>query len=161
MPPRRPEPTVSISTDASLVGWGAHWGDRLLSGRWSRHETTLHISVLELRAIRQALILLASDLSGCTVRIMTDSVSAAAYIRREGGTRSLSLYQEVRTLLLWCRDHDITLVPHFIPGHLNVLADLQSRPHQVLSTKWTLQAPVFARLEQHFPDREIDLFATL
>ena len=144
VPLRRPDPSTSVSTDASLVGWGAHWGDRLLSGQWSPEETQLHISILELRAIRQTLLALSEDLAGQTVRIMTDSISAAAYIRREGGTHSISLYQEARSLLMWCHEHQITLIPHFLPGHLNVLADLQSRPHQVLSTEWTLQVDMSA-----------------
>ena len=134
VPLGRPDPSISIATDASLVGWGAHWGDRLLSGRWTGDEATLHISILELRAIRRALQELAPEITGLTIRIMTDSISAAAYIRREGGTHSLPLYREARDLLLWCQAHSIILVPHFLPGHLNVLADLQSRPHQVLST---------------------------
>ena len=44
--------------------------------------------------------------------------------------------------------------------NLNVLADLQSRPHQVLSWEWTLQQSVFSRLRTRFPDMEVDLFAT-
>jgi len=91
---------------------------------------------------------------------MTDSVVAAAYIRRQGGTRSLALYTEARFLLLWCQDHRVHLTPHFFPKHLNVLADLQSRPHQVLSSEWTLQRSVFSRLLTRFPDMEVDLFAT-
>ena len=160
IPWRLPEPTITIATDASLIGWGAHWGDRLLSGRWSHPERNLHISVLELRAIRRALEKLLDDVAGQSIRIMTDSVSAAAYIRRQGGTRSLSLFQEARLLLLWCHDHNIQLTPHFLPGHLNVLADLQSRPHQILATEWTLQQSVFNRLLTRFPEMSIDLFAT-
>ena len=157
---RSPPPTLTIATDASLVGWGAHIGDRLLAGRWTPPETALHISVLELRAIRRALEELQTTVEHQSVRIMTDSMVAAAYIRREGGTKSLSLFKEVRDLLLWCQDHHVHLTPHFLPGHLNVLADLQSRPHQVLSTEWTLQARVFSRLQVHFPWMAIDLFAT-
>ena len=160
VPLRNPDPHLTLATDASLVGWGAHTGNRLLSGRWTSQERRLHISVLELRAVYRALLDLQQIVQGQSVRIMTDSISAAAYIRRQGGTRSLTLYQEARRLLLWCRDHQVTLTPHFLPGHLNVLADLQSRPHQVLSTEWTLHHSVFARLLTHFPAVEIDLFAT-
>ena len=160
VPLRLPSPTLTVATDASLVGWGAHMDDQLLSGRWSAREATLHISVLEIRAVRRALETLQSQVQNQSVRIMTDSVSAAAYIRREGGTKSLQLYQEARELLLWCRQHQVHVTPHFLPGHLNVLADLQSRPHQVLATEWTLHPQIFKRLQSHFPEMTIDLFAT-
>ena len=159
--PLRPHPPqLTLATDASLVGWGAHMDDQLLSGRWGPQETGLHISVLEIRAVRRALAALREQVQDTSVRIMTDSMVAAAYIRRQGGTRSLLLYQEARDLLLWCQQHRVHLTPHFLPGHLNVLADLQSRPHQVLATEWTLQQQVFQRLQSHFPDMAIDLFAT-
>ena len=160
VPLRMPPPTLTVATDASLVGWGAHMEDQLLSGLWSLHESQLHISVLEIRAVHRALEALQDQVFGTSVRIMTDSMVAAAYIRRQGGTRSLQLYREARDLLLWCHQHQVHVIPHFLPGHLNVLADLQSRPHQVLSTEWTLQQRVFQRLLSHFPQMEIDLFAT-
>ena len=160
VPLRRPSPTLTVATDASLVGWGAHMGDQLLSGLWSPQEAQFHISVLEIRAVHRALQSLQDQVQGQSIRVMTDSVSAVAYIRREGGTKSLQLYQEAKELLLWCRENRVHVIPHFLPGHLNVLADLQSRPHQVISTEWTLQQAVFQRLLSHFPFMEIDLFAT-
>ena len=160
VPLRTPLPSLTVATDASLVGWGAHMDDQLLSGRWSPLEAKLHISVLEIRAVHRALEGLQDQVWGKSIRVMTDSVSAAAYIRREGGTKSLQLFREARELLMWCHEHRVKVTPHFLPGHLNVLADLQSRPHQVLSTEWTLQAAVFHRLLTHFPTMEIDLFAT-
>ena len=160
VPLRPAPPTITIATDASLVGWGAHMEDQLLSGLWSPAESQLHISVLEIRAVRRALGALLAQVQGRSIRIMTDSMVAAAYIRRQGGTRSIQLYQEARDLLLWCHDHRVQVTPHFLPGHLNVLADLQSRPHQVLATEWTLQQAVFRRLLSHFPTMDIDLFAT-
>ena len=160
VPLRTPLPSLTVATDASLVGWGAHMEDQLLSGRWSPQEARLHISVLEIRAVHRALESLQDQVGGRSIRVMTDSVSAAAYIRREGGTKSLQLFREARELLLWCHEHRVQVTPHFLPGHLNVLADLQSRPHQVLATEWTLHTAVFKRLLTHFPTMEIDLFAT-
>jgi len=160
VPLRPPTPTLTLATDASRVGWGGHMGHHLPSGRWSLEESQLHISLLELRAVRYALRALAPQVQGRSIRIMMDNVVAAAYIRREGGTRSMTLYTEARCLLLWCQDHRVHLTPHFLPGRLNVLADYQSRPDQVLATEWTLDTAVFRRLQTHFPLMAIDLFAT-
>jgi hypothetical protein len=47
-------PSVLIFTDASNMGWGAHVGDKMLSGTWSLSEHVLHINCLELLAVTRA-----------------------------------------------------------------------------------------------------------
>ena len=51
------------------------------------------------------------------------------------------------------------LLPQFIMGRNNVLADSLSRPNQILGSEWTLKMPVFHQLRQRWPVA-IDLFAT-
>lgn len=46
--------TSILTTDASLVGWGAHLDNHKISGKWSPTESTLHINLLEFRAVRNA-----------------------------------------------------------------------------------------------------------
>ena len=46
---------LTIFTDASTQGWGAHMGDSQISGTWTRAERKLHISCLELKAVISAL----------------------------------------------------------------------------------------------------------
>lgn len=77
---------------------------------------------------------------------MSDNVAAVCYIRKEGGAHSLSLYREVRDLLLWCPQHGIELFQ-------------LSRKHQILSTEWTVRMSVFRRLLHVTPDIELDLFS--
>ena len=91
---------------------------------------------------------------------MSDNVSAVAYLRNQGGTRSVALFQEVRVLLLWCQEWHIELFPTFIPGKRNVVADQLSRPNQVLQTEWSLCPHVFLLLLRAVPNMEVDLFAT-
>ena len=45
----------------------------------------------------------------------------------EGGARSLDLYLLVREILLWTEELEITLLPQFIQGSRNVLADCLRR----------------------------------
>ena len=40
---------LQLYTDASNEGWGAHLGDYMAKGLWSKPEGTLHINLLELR----------------------------------------------------------------------------------------------------------------
>ena len=53
-----------------------------------------------------------------------------------GGTRSAVLNQTAQELLRWAELHSVTLVPQFIMGQHNVLADALSLPKQVLSSEW-------------------------
>jgi hypothetical protein len=160
VPFQGPVPQVTLFTDASLQGWGATVLSHSAKGLWSKAERRLHITVLELRAVRLGLQALLHLVSDRCVHIMSDNVATVAYIRNEGGTHSISLYREVRDLLTWCRQHGIRLVPAFIPGCRNVGADSLSRQRKVLSTEWSLQKAVFRRLLQAVPDIEVDLFAT-
>ena len=46
---------LTIFTDASTQGWGAHMGDSKISGTWTCTDRKLHINCLELKAVISAL----------------------------------------------------------------------------------------------------------
>jgi hypothetical protein len=91
--------------------------------------------------------------------VLSDSTTEVAYIRNQGGTHLKQLCRLTMDLLLFCDANNIYLTVQHIPGRLNVLADGLSRT-QSLPTEWTLNAEVFRQLQRHFPQMEIDLFAT-
>ena len=78
---------------------------------------------------------------------------------RRGGTRSPFLNSLVQGILRWTESLSIRLLPQFIPGSLNVLADSLSRPHQLPHTEWSLHSEVFRSISRMWPF-QIDLFAT-
>ena len=94
------------------------------------------------------------------VRLMCDNAVTVAYIKNEGGTRSLTLMQMTIRLLKWCDSKAITLVPVHLPGVHNIQADSLSRVSQTLTTEWKMAMaslrPVFAK----WGKPQIDLFAT-
>ena len=92
-------PEIQLTSDASLMGCGAHCCGRSTQGLWSLEETSLHINLLELRAVRFALTVFSDMLRGKKVLINTDNVSALFYINKQGGTSSIALCME--SLLLW------------------------------------------------------------
>ena len=47
---------TQLFTDALSIDWGAHWDTLTGSDVWSQQEKTLHINVLELKAIQQAML---------------------------------------------------------------------------------------------------------
>ena len=64
-----PPPDLTITTDASRIGWGAAWGAKQLSGTWCQQEATLHINMLELIAVEKAVKLWAPKLRGRVVNL--------------------------------------------------------------------------------------------
>ena len=68
-------PQVLLFTDASTEGWGAHFQQQKLAGRWTGQEKKLHINVLEITAVRLALQFVSPGLKGQRVGIMSDNSS--------------------------------------------------------------------------------------
>ena len=136
-------PDLDFWSDASDVGWGAHLGDRVASGLWARSEALLPINARELLAVRHGLLHFQSFLSGATVAVFCDNVTAVAYLRKEGGTRSPALSAVAQGILHWAESLRIRLAPQFIPGIRNVLADSLSRPHQLPGSEWSLKWTCF------------------
>ena len=152
-------PDLDFWSGASDVGWGAHLGDRVASGLWARSEALLPINARELLAVRCGLLHFRSFLSGATVAVFCDNVTAVTCLRKEGGTRSPALNAIAQGILRWAESLRIRLAPQFIPGIRNVLADSLSRPHQLPGSEWSLNMEVFWSLSRQWPVM-IDLFAT-
>ncbi|XP_038049749.1 uncharacterized protein LOC119723256 [Patiria miniata] len=154
-----PLPTVTLTTDASNMGWGAHLQSQQVSGLWTPDELVFHINVLELLAVRRALSQLISLVKQKVVMVQSDNSTVVAYINRQGGTRSPQLCFQTWKLLLWCIDHNVTLVACHIPGELNVTADALSRG-KILPTEWQLHPKVVQTLFNLMDRPNIDLFAS-
>ncbi|XP_034258760.1 uncharacterized protein LOC117655422 [Pantherophis guttatus] len=150
---------VSITTDASLFGWGAHLGSQLAQGQWSVQERGLHINILELRAIFRALRKFAPLLRGLDVLIRTDNVAAKAHINRQGGTRSKALMREASRLFRWAESHLASIHTSHISGSANVQADALSRS-VVDQTEWSLDPLLFQDIVHRFGLPAVDLFAS-
>ncbi|XP_068245228.1 uncharacterized protein [Palaemon carinicauda] len=142
------------------MGWGATLGKGEISGLWKSYQKEWHINVKELVAIHLALMHFQKEVQGKLVQVNTDNNTALAYIRKQGGTRSDSLYEAAKDLLLWAKARNITVITRFIEGEKNVRVDLLSRGRQVLTTEWTLHDEVCSRLWILWGEPSIDLFVT-
>ena len=157
-PFRAPLPSVTVTTDASLLGWGGHCLGGTVAGDWSHLVSLPHINVLELMAVFLTLHHFGRSLRRRTVLILTDNVTTAAYINRQGGTRSVTLNDLAAQLWRWCRLRSITPVASFIPGQENLIADFLSRG-RCLPSEWKLRPEVFVLLLEVYP-LVVDLFAS-
>lgn len=160
VPIQTPPISVYLHTDASKVGWGAHTDLRTVSGFWTAAEAAFHINLLEMEAVARALKALAPSLRNQSVCVCGDNTTCLAYLRNQGGVRSPSLARKAAEILLWCQTRQISLTIQFIPGKLNVVADLLSRSSQVLQTEWTIAHQALRPLWDLWGKPHVDLFAT-
>ncbi len=153
-------PQQIITTDASLIGWGAVFGNQSTGGSWSTAEKTNHINVLELLAVFFGLKCFAKYTTNTHIRIMTDNTTAVATINHMGTCHSEQCNAIGRDIWEWCIARSIWISAAHIPGKLNVQADLESRKIN-LGAEWMLN-PIYlhdalARLKF---TPTIDLFAS-
>ncbi|KAL8602813.1 hypothetical protein ACOMHN_061047 [Nucella lapillus] len=131
---------LSLYTDASNCGWGAHMGPLHAQGLWNPDQAHWHINALEMEAVRWALVTFQDQVLNKSIRLFTDNTTVACYINKQGGARSSTLSLMAESLLQWCYHRNIALHAIHIAGKLNILADALSRSKAVLSTEWTQQS---------------------
>jgi hypothetical protein len=159
-----PQPTVRVLTDASNRAWGATTTSTpslSAQGKWSPVEMRLHINALELLAVQKAIELWGNLWEGSHVLFLMDNRTAVSYISKQGGTRSSCLNaiaESIFRLATVCR---LTLSASYLPGEMNVVADLLSRAGEVLKNEWCLGPQAFQWLcsRNPFAPPTVDLFA--
>ena len=118
--------SIQLFTDASNEGWCAHLEQTSTKGLWSDREKRLHVNVLELKAVSQALQRLKDQCRNKTVLVATDNSTVVAYINKQGGTHSAEMCILLWKIMTWCHHYQITLKARHIPGYLNVMSSQPS-----------------------------------
>ena len=88
---RKPLPSLTVTTDASLSSWGATLGQRQVAGCWGPEHSSAHINVLELLAVTYALECFWKVVVGQAVLVQSDNTTVVSYINHQVGTRSPQL----------------------------------------------------------------------
>ena len=160
--PLLPPPAHStLFTDASLEGWGAHYHQHQASGLWSLEESTLHINILEMKAVLLAITQLQSVLKGHVIVIATDNTSVLGYLKNQGGAKCPEILPWTYQVFHLCQSLNISFTAKHVPGHKNVLADQLSQKDQGIQTEWTLRLDVCHWLWKKWFLPQVDAFATL
>ena len=151
---------LTLSTDASNEGWGAHLDQSATKDLWSDRVKRLHINVLELKVVSLALRSFKDQCQNQTVLVATDNSTVVSYINKQGGPHSAEKCALLWKILTWCHHYHITFKARYIPGCLNMMADLLSRSNQVQSTEWSLHPQMLKQICQKWFTPHVDLFAT-
>ena len=134
----RPTTSVLMEADAATNGREAGWGaviqrgttsERRVAGRFTSEEATEHIMVLELRAVKLALLDFIDDCKGRRIRLLEDNQAVVA-ILKSLTTRHPGLMSELRQFLAIAWKHDILVYPEYIRSADNDLADELSRQRE-------------------------------
>ena len=124
-------PEITITTDASNLGWGAVCNGTKTGGPWGKDEADFHINYLEMKAVRLGLKSLCNNTTGKHVRVQSDNTTTVSYINEMGGIKSVLCNDMAQTIWAWCIDSNIWLSACHIPGSQNTDADKQSRVFNV------------------------------
>ena len=162
VPLQFPLPDVVIATDATPTRWAFYFqGSGLplsISGTWFGSLSRAHIALQELQAVAVMLRRMAFCLSGKVVALHLDNSTAKAYLCNQGGTVSPFFSRLACQILSLTDKHGITLLPAYIPTHLNVEADFLSRDH--LLPEWHLLPQVAQAAFRLWGLPEVDLLAS-
>ena len=118
---------IPLDLQSRLATLGNMWSTTCTQSAVLRAGAQLHINVLELQAIWLGLRAFSQRVENAKVALISDNTSAVAYLRNQGGTKSLAMSDLATDLFLWAEKRGMTLIPRHLPGHLNVLADHLSR----------------------------------
>ncbi|VDI13331.1 Hypothetical predicted protein [Mytilus galloprovincialis] len=154
----RPEPHLTIQSDASLSGWGATCQQISIGGLWIDEEKSLHINQLELKAAMFAVQSYAKNLQNKHILIQMDNTTAIVYVNKMGGTVSKRLNSLTNQFWDWCLQRQLTITADYIPGKSNVIADWESR-HYADFSNWRLSPILFKSLMKRIGPCNVDLFA--
>ena len=148
---------ATIYTDASLSGWGGFMGHDIAFGSWPVGHFW-PINVLEMEAIWLSIQKFAPELYGRHILIMTDNMTARAYINHQGGMKSENCRFWARRIWLWVAENALSIHAEHVPGKENIAADLLSRggPH---ADNWSLNPLIVSEIWDRFGEARVDLFA--
>ncbi|KAL0151133.1 hypothetical protein M9458_053646 [Cirrhinus mrigala] len=150
---------VTLATYASLTGWGAVMSGHPARGLWSGHQLTWHINCLEMLAVFRVLKHFLPDLRDRHVLVRTDNTAVVSYINHQGCLRSRPLYKLAHQILVWSQGKLLSLRAVYVPGYLNLGADILSRQGP-RPGEWMLHPEVVKQIWRVFGQAQVDLFAT-
>lgn len=150
---------ITITSDASLVAWGATSNGKETRGKWTLDEQLLHINCLELKAVEYALHSFVTLLSNKRILLEVDNKCAISYINRYGGCRSPEMHRIAKRVWEWCDERNHSIFATYIKSKDNFIADELSRSNEYYS-EWALGDHYFSQICKFLGKPDVDLFAS-
>lgn len=147
---------VQLVTDASHLGWGALCNGQVASGDWNQRVSHLPSNQRELLAILMAIHAFRKLLVNKHIQILTDNISAMAYINHKGGPVA-ALSKLATAIWAEAADSGICIQSAHIAGRKNIAADYWSRTPD--KHNWMLHPKLFSYLDRLWGPHTVDRFA--
>ena len=109
-----------LKTDASKSWWGAIFDKETTYRHFAQDESSLHINVLELKAVLFGIKSLCSRLRRAHIKKLSDKPTAVYTINNMNSCKLLLLDQEVRRTWGWPIEKDIFVAAARIPPIFNI-----------------------------------------
>ena len=153
-------PSLEVTTDSSESGWGgvSSLGAEAF-GFWSDRDSSVHINVLETKAVFFTFRSLFRDFSDVSILIRCDNTTTVSYINHMGGVRSPAICDVIFQLYDFCIERNIIIRAAYLCGRLNTHADALSR--RTRDHCYALPSHLFSSICDIIPfSPVIDLFAS-
>ena len=159
-------PQLQIATDASQSGWGGIILNSEIdgqigqsaSGLWPESIAHEPSNYRELLAIILTLDAFKGMVTDKCVRILSDNISAVAYLNHMGGP-STALSELAQSLWAQCFEMKIQISAKYLAGKLNIQADYLSRLTN--QYEWRLHPRLFRMIDQVFGPHTVDRFSSI
>ena len=119
------EPQHQITTDASLLRWGAEHDGVSTGGNWTHVEAQYHINYREILAIYLALQTFAKGWVDTHIRVLCDNTTAVNVVNHMATSHSDSFNSLAKEIWEWCIARDVWVSVALIPGKQNLVADFE------------------------------------
>ena len=149
---------IQLTTDASQTGWGAFIGNQEAKGLWNLRISQKSSNYREMLAILLAVRTFAQQLKNKSLQILTDNISATAYINYQGGP-STELTQLAIAIWQDCIENNTSVTAKFLAGRENIHADFLSR--EISHHDWMLNPRLYQYLDKKWGPHTIDRCASL
>lgn len=153
-----PPPTMILTTDASLTGWGAVLeGIKTASGFFPPETQMRSANYRELFAVLMAINTFSKEICNQSLLLRTDNITTMMYLNGQGGTHK-PLNQTTKAIFWTLKHLNCRLTALHLPGEDNNLADSLSRLNPM--TEWQLNPAAFKVIDNKWGPHSVDRFAS-
>ena len=113
-----PTSKIVIQSYASKKGWGKYCQKVSTGGQWSLLESKVDISVLELLAVKLALLTFSEIFNLRSIHFQVNNMSALLHLMKMGGIQNKEMIAISKEILEFALSREIMITAKYLPGRL-------------------------------------------